>query len=480
MKTILIFFPLILFFFEAFAQVQDDFSDGDFTSIPPWNGDDAKFEVDAAQQLHLNAPAATDTAYISTANSLIDNIEWNFYFKMDFSPSTSNYLKAYLVSDQPNFKQPLNGYFLKMGSDGSNDAIELYLQQGITETLIMAGIPGNVAATVNTVSIKVTRDNTGNWEIYSDLTGGTNYTLEGSGFDNAISSTFYFGFFCKYTSSRSTAFYFDNIYIGPPIIDVDPPQLSHLSVLSANQVDVFYNETIDQVSAEDELNYSVNNDIGMPFSAVLDSLNHELIHLSFLSSFQNGITNILSVDNVKDPSGNAMTSASESFVFYSAQKNDIVFNEVMADPDPSIGLPAVEFVELYNQSPFPIDLTGWTLSDATSTQAIPAFLLEPSNYLILCDDASISFFTIFGDVVGLISFPSLNNDGDDLTLRDAAGDIVNSVSFTSAWYADDIKSEGGWTLELIDPEDSVRASIIGLHPMTFQAERPVKKILYLV
>ena len=136
-----IFFWCSIFYSQfSFSQIQDDFSDSTFTTNPTWSGDDSKFEVNAAKQLHLNAPPVTDTAYLSTANTEINNIEWDFFFILDFAPSNSNYLKVYLVSDQQNLKQPLNGYFLKVGENGSNDSIELYLQQGSTETLITHGI----------------------------------------------------------------------------------------------------------------------------------------------------------------------------------------------------------------------------------------------------------------------------------------------------------------------------------------------------
>jgi hypothetical protein len=66
---------LLLFLFciaRGFAQVDDDFTDGNFSADPAWNGDVAKFEVNTAQQLHLNAPAVTDTACIYTGNTSIE------------------------------------------------------------------------------------------------------------------------------------------------------------------------------------------------------------------------------------------------------------------------------------------------------------------------------------------------------------------------------------------------------------------------
>lgn len=451
MKDLSVLLCLLLVTTCSMAQVQDDFADGDFTVNPSWTGDQAKFEVNNEHQLHLNAPAVTDAAYLSTPNSSIDNTEWLFYFKLDFSPSGSNYLKAYLVADAADLKQPLNGYFLKMGEDGSNDAIDLYLQQGSTTTLIMQGIDGHVAASVNNIAIKVLRDNAGNWEVYSDLTGGSNFMLEGTATDNTITATTYFGFLCTYTSTRSTAFYFDNVYAGQPVIDVDPPQLVQASATAVNQLDLLFNEPVDQFTAETESNYTVNNSVGSPSSAQRDLLNQQLVHLSFINAFPNGTTCTVTATNIKDLAGNELLSAAADFAFYTSQANDVILNEIMADPDPVVGLPSAEYVELFNQSSLPIDLTGWTFSDASSTQNMGAFLLQPGAYAILCDDGNASLFASFGNVIALTSFPSLNNDGDELTLKNAAGSVINSVTFSSAWYGDVVKAEGGWSLELIDP-----------------------------
>ncbi len=455
LKSELIWFMLLLFNFTipftSVAQVTDSFTDGDFTSNPAWSGDDAKFEVNAAKQLHLNAPAVTDTAFISTSNSLMNDIEWDFFFIMDFSPSSSNYLKVFLASDQPNLKQPLNGYFLKMGEDGSNDGIDLYLKQGSTETLLISGIDGHVSANTNSISVKVTRDASGNWAVYSDITGGINYSLEGSATDNTVATTAWFGFMCKYTSTRSTSFYFDNIYVGPPVVDVTPPELVSITPLSSTQLDVLFSEAVEQAGAENESNYFVSNGVGNPSSAIRDGLNTSLVHLTFSTPFPNGTECTFTASSISDPAGNILSSASLPFTFYQAQGNDVVINEIMADPDPAVGLPAAEFVELYNRSQFAVDLTGWNFSDASTTQTLSSFTLLPNSYLILCDDATASQFTSYGDVMALTSFPSLNNDGDDLTLTDATSNIVNTVSYNISWYQDDLKSNGGYTLELIDP-----------------------------
>ena len=64
MKKTLIF--LLLLPFSLFAQVTDDFSDGDFTQNPSWSGTADKFTINTNLQLQLDAEEA-GTAYLSTS-----------------------------------------------------------------------------------------------------------------------------------------------------------------------------------------------------------------------------------------------------------------------------------------------------------------------------------------------------------------------------------------------------------------------------
>ena len=51
------------------------------------------------------------------------------------------------------------------------------------------------------------------------------------------------------------------------------------------------------------------------------------------------------------------------------------------------------------------------------------------------------------------NFPSLNNSSDVLILKDANNVTVDSVNYSDDWYRDEEKNKGGWTLELIDPQN---------------------------
>jgi len=132
-------------------------------------------------------------------------------------------------------------------------------------------------------------------------------------------------------------------------------------------------------------------------------------------------------------------------------QNEVVIDEIMADPSPSAGLPEVEFVELKNVANHPINLAGWKFSDASSTATISAnFTLLPDSFVIICSNSSAQMLASFGRTLGVSNFPSLDNDGDLILLRSKEGYRVHAVDYRKNWYQNAVKSAGGWTLEMID------------------------------
>lgn len=436
----------------VFAQIDDDFSDGDFINNPTWVGDSAWFEVNAANELQSNNAVINDTISLTTPNTLINDIEWKMNVRLGFAPSDNNFIKIYLVSDQLDLKGSLNGYYIRLGENGTNDALKFYRQDGTTSTLLMTGALGTIATNPN-VSLKVTRDAAGNWTVSADFAGGAAYVQDMTFTDNTYTSTAHFGFWIKHTTTNNNKHYFDNIYVGAPVVDATPPVLLSATPLSALDVDALFDEPLEVISAETILNYSLNNGIGNPVSAIQDATNKALVHLSFGSSFVTN-TYTLTVTDVQDVNNNVATNpqtANFPYVLFSqANFKDIIFNEIMADPNPVVGLPAVEFVELYNNSTKSVDLTGWKLKDAsTSVGTVGSGFLLPGEYAILTSTTNVGLFT--GKVVGVSSFPSLNDAGDNLGIRNGNGDLIDTVAYKNTWYNDAVKANGGWTLELINP-----------------------------
>jgi hypothetical protein len=130
---------------------------------------------------------------------------------------------------------------------------------------------------------------------------------------------------------------------------------------------------------------------------------------------------------------------------------DVIINELFPDPTPVVGLPGSEFIELKNTAAIPFSLLGWKLSDGTATATITSdFILQPDSFVIICPTAAAPSFGTYAKTIGVSNFPSLNNEGDRITLYAPGGKIIHTVSYTTSWYGNDIKEQGGWTLEMID------------------------------
>ncbi|OIQ37093.1 MAG: hypothetical protein BM555_01495 [Crocinitomix sp. MedPE-SWsnd] len=429
----------------VWGQFSDDFEDGDFTSNPTWSGQDANFMITAGE-LQLNAPAVTDTSYLSVPTTLIDNVTWDIYVRMEFNPSSSNYTRVYLVSDNADLKASLNGYFVMVGN--TSDEISLYRQDGTATTEIIDGLDDAVDLTSAIARLRVTRDASGNWELMRDTLGGYNFFSEGTVNDNTYTSTTNFGVFCKYTSTRSDLFFFDNA--GDPYLDTTIPTIVSSTAISSTELDVMFSEPVDQITAETASNYSVDGGIGVPSTSILDGGGDpSLVHLTFATPFTNGSSYVLTANNVEDVNGNSIANPSTSNFTYFVPEvpaaNDVIITEFVADPSPAVGLPEVEFVEIYNRSAKIFDLTNWTISDASGSGTLPSYTLLPGEYLLITNTGDAAQFFVSNYVE--VSLPSLNNSDDAVVIKDDLGTVVDSIYYTTDWYTDPDKDAGGWSLE---------------------------------
>jgi hypothetical protein len=445
---------LVLCTQQAFAQVFDDFKDEEFLSNPAWSGNTSKFTV-VANQLKLQAPAVNGNAYLSTVSTVVHNASWEFLVKFTFNPSSANYARVYLISDNVDISGTLSGYYVLIG-DTQRD-ISLYRQSESGKIKIIDGQDDAVNAAQVNVKIKVTRDASGNWELFSDVGANNTYRSEGTVNDNTHQTSSYFGIFCAYTSTRSDKFFFDDITVtGSSYIDNTAPQCKNVTATSLQTLEVDFDEPLDVATAENVSNYTVSNDIGHPSSAKL-SADLNKVSLFFTKPFQNGIEETIKISEIKDVVGNTMTLCENKFLFFqpvSPQFKSIIISEIFADPSPVVGLPEAEFVELFNRSSHSFDLKGWTFTDGSLLATLPSIIIHPGQYYILCHSSRSSNFALPGRVVlGVSNFPTLNNAGDFLVLKDQLGNTIDSVAYTDDWYKDEEKKEGGWSLELIDPQN---------------------------
>ena len=444
-----------------FAQTSftDNFSDGDFTNNPQWYGDLTKYLISGTNnELQSNEPGVTGVSSLYVPVQIKDSCNWEFLVRLNLTttgPSSSNRVRVYLQTNNSNFSSALNGYFLQIGETGSLDALEIFKVTNGTATSILRGTDGTVSAAVINTRVKIQRDNNGNWQLWSDHSGGTNFTLEGTATDATYNQGSFFGVQTTYSSTQATRFFYDDFSVSPLFVDSQAPVLVSASAISATQVDLVFDEAIDNITGSASLNYSIDNGI-IVSNASVDLIDPTIVHLtcSALSNLQN--YNVTAT-NVEDMSGNACLAQSQPFSFVLIQQGsfqDIIINEIMIDPNPVVGLPDAEFIELYNRSNKAINLSNYKISHQSTTstaitqRTLGYYILQPNSYVFLHNNPA--YVTASNDLL-VPSLPALNNTAAYLVLKDSSGNLMDSILYEDTWYQDAVKAGGGWSLELINP-----------------------------
>lgn len=136
-----------------------------------------------------------------------------------------------------------------------------------------------------------------------------------------------------------------------------------------------------------------------------------------------------------------------------------VINFDVTQPDGSVqhDVDLHEFVELRNTTGSPIDLSGWTLSNAISYTFPTGTTIAANGYIVIAKDKTrLAAVTAYGLTVSGIQGPysgQLSNKGDTISLKNSSGNLIDSVSYSSsfpwAMTANALGADKDWTK--IDP-----------------------------
>ena len=438
------------------AQLRDDFTDGNFTANPTWTGDAASFQV-AAQRLQSNGPAVTGTfLQLSTPSQASIGTVWEFWANLRFATSSGNLADVWLMASQADLKSSNNsGYFVRLG--GTDDDVSLFRKDSTrTAVVVVDGVNGTLAsATNNLVRVRVTRNTANRWTLERDLTGGRSFVAETvQPTDATYQRSVALGMSLRYSPTNSRNFYFDDF----AVTDATAPLLARTVPVDSRQLNIVFNEAVDPSSAGQLGNYRLQSG-AQPISVQVSPTNSAVVRLSFGTDF--GPANLLEVRDIADLYGNVAAgplTAAFAGPPVLPQVGDLLITEIFADETPQVGLPLSEYVEIYNRSPTKvISLGGVRLSKATSTTAAifaDTAQLLPGQYAVVCGSTRVSQFAAPGiKVYGLTNFSALSNGGDQLVLRGRDGRTLFEVTYSGDWYRDPKKKDGGWSLEMIDPNN---------------------------
>ena len=232
--------------------------------------------------------------------------------------------------------------------------------------------------------------------------------------------------------------------------DTIPPYIRFFEVVNPQQLHLTFSEPLESTFLNQLEAFLVDQGIGHPYSIQVNYPYNDQLDLFFASAFQRDHAYLFSAEGVADPCGN-VRSIDFSFLYHPIQPYEVQINEIMADPEPSMGLPEAEYLELYNATPYPVSLNDWRLILGASDRMLGEITLQPDSFIILCDREHEEVFSHYGPVCGVENFPSLSNQGETVVLEDEHNQVIFWVDYNTDWYKNEYKKEGGWSLEQVDP-----------------------------
>ena len=413
------------------AQDLEDFKDTNLLRNGQWMGQLQSFKLEN-ERLKSNHNVANSVFYIATKKQSNLIREWHIDVNLLFNTSSANFVDFVIKSDSLNLLLSKTNYLIRLG--GVTDDISLIKTVNGIETKLIDGENGflNASSSNCKVILKQYKDS---FQL-SRLDYKTNLTkIEGFVIDSILDLPNNIGVRIRQsTSSFFNKHIFDNLYAGPIVWDTISPVIDSIRWLNQQQVSIFFSEYCDTFTLKNKLNYEVEN-YGFASNIIVNNNGKSiLVYFDSLLPFNQLLK--LKVKNITDLEGNRLDSMTFYFKIYlteNPQVYDLIINEMMVDPDPSVGLPNREYVEIYNRSNKFIQLNQCFINDPTQKIRLPFFILEPDSMIVL------------------YQIPSLNNTSDRIWISDSSGLTIHQVSYTDDWYRNDIKKNGGYSLEMIDP-----------------------------
>jgi len=255
-----------------------------------------------------------------------------------------------------------------------------------------------------------------NWAVSENLKGGT------PGFNNSV---------------------FD---ISP---DITPPEIIRSETKDDHSLQVWFSEAVNFNDIELLLSFEILEE-----NIIIDIVLYgysEIQRFTFSDPLHKGKVYQMQVKDLMDCSGN---SIQDTIIYFGhgiePGFNDILITEILADEIPPVGLPESEYIEILNATEKLISLNNSFIYTNSELYILPDRNLLPGKYYILVPGSKFELFGNYTNAMIMNRFPRLNNDGKDLAIYNRNNGTIFSLSYNKKWYKFTDKSEGGYSIEMID------------------------------
>jgi hypothetical protein len=241
--------------------------------------------------------------------------------------------------------------------------------------------------------------------------------------------------------------------------DPEAPSLIRAIAVDSVSLVLIFDEPMDSVSVSDISHFAISNIEGSPIKASSVAPFFNRVELSLQHPLVRGKLYTVSVQQIRDCSGNEIGSRNEckTGLAEKVKPGDIIFNEILFNP-PSYGY---DYLELYNRSSAIIncselwiaarELTGNLKDPVNLVTEERAFL--PGEYLLLTEnpDWTLNHYpnTDISGMIQIGSMPTLPDDIGKVVLLNTSADIIDELDYDHHWHSALLSNESGVALERI-------------------------------
>ena len=373
---------------------------------------------------------------------------WTFRLSSGFEPTTSNKFCYWLMASDSNLSDSkISGYAVGVCQSASEKNLTMYrIDKGSKKILYQTRYQWTAEKVVEMV---VTRTPKGSWTLSYIVNPETSTdTIVGDDFiDNTYNDLQYHGYHFVYSKTRAGQLWVGNTTI---VRQKSPIALQSAVCVDEKTVEIQFSGAPDSLSAVNAANYTIDG--AAVSSAQFNSA--EPLKVTIKTSSLAAGTHTLAVSGIIGRNGLTMEPQQIDFEFIPpAEPFDLVFNEIMYNSTDGI-LPNYDYLELYNSSSRSISLGGWTLDISGTVRKLPDSTIAAGNYLIITTATAVDTFSVYGKAASGLTSTSLTNSGRTLRLVSPEGHTIDSLTYSDKVISDAEKSNGGWALERIDPQNT--------------------------
>jgi len=438
----LFFILFSLFHLGGFAQEIDDQFQDSMSSNSLWKGDWNKFAFDNG--LRSNSTRTNDTfGLFSSINYDTSEVrQWQVSLEVNFETSSLNYIDICLLADTLNKHKRIT--YIRIG--GSKDEVGLYhIEDGNDAMLLAQGedkftskthIDIRATLSENQLLVEYANDLSYKFDSLETVELEWNQSTAQTGFRIRQSTSSFFGkhkilsFFCGQTDIPRK------------------PEISSYEMISEKELYLTFNQDVKTYSKYMDAVISG----GGPKAIGIEWMNPRkaLIQFDKNVSEEEFIVNVDSFCNAQRNCQDDTVLTVANFKRRNIALDDVIITEFLSDPDPEVGLPGGEFVEILNRTDTSLSLRNWILSDGKDNNVLPDSIIGPGEYIVICDKDFATSFAQFGRIIAVDGLITLNNSGDTLTMLSSTGAVIDQVVYDEGWFEDSWKSDGGWSFEIKD------------------------------